>query len=195
MKRVFACLLAVLMMLSGTTAFAANYWKKTWAQGEYTISLTAEDEAAIAALRKKMDEGSVGTSWRASIDNTPLNVAFEDFISGRYNPGHGTYDDIGYYSWVLAMPNENAVSQEKAFQLAVMALHEQLDVPLDTLAAYYPETRFKIAYPESENPVAVWELLFYKYADHQTRSEVYYEVGIYAEDGSIWGVDASIPRG
>lgn len=56
-------------------------------------------------------------------------------------------------------------------------------------------SKFKIAFPESDNPVAVWELIFCKYEEHLTTNEVYYEVGIYAEDGSIWGVDASIPKG
>ena len=79
MKRLLGLLLAVMVMLFSTTAFAANYWTKTWAQGEYTITLTPEDEAAIADLWKKMDEGSVGTSLRASIDNHPLSEAFEDF--------------------------------------------------------------------------------------------------------------------
>lgn len=182
-------------MLFSTTAFAANYWTKTWAQGEYTITLTPEDEAAIADLRQKMDEGSVGTSLRTSIDNYPLSKAFEDFLLGRRHRMYTTYDDIGYYSWVLAMPDETAVPQEKVFQLAVMAIHEQFDVSWDTLAEYYPEFQFKIAFPESDNPIAVWELIFCKYKESPTVSEVYYEVGIYAEDGSIWGVDASIPRG
>ena len=142
-----------------------------------------------------MDEGAVGTSLRASIDNHPLSEAFEDFLLGRRQMAHSTYDDIGYYSWVVAMPDENAVPQEKAFQLAVMAIHEQFDVSWDTLAEYYPEFQFKIAFPESDNPVAVWELIFCKYEEHLTTNEVYYEVGIYAEDGSIWGVDASIPKG
>ena len=195
MKRLLGLLLAVMVMLFSTTAFAANYWTKTWAQGEYTITLTPEDEAAIADLWKKMDEGSVGTSLRASINNHPLSEAFEDFLLGRRQMAHSTYDDIGYYSWVVAMPDENAVPQEKAFQLAVMAIHEQFDVSWDTLAEYYPEFQFKIAFPESDNPVAVWELIFCKYEEHLTTNEVYYEVGIYAEDGSIWGVDASIPKG
>ena len=186
MKRLLGLLLAVMVMLFSTTAFAANYWTKTWAQGEYTITLTAEDEAAIADLWQKMDEGSVGTSLRASINNHPLSEAFEDFLLGRRQMAHSTYDDIGYYSWV---------AQEKAFQLAVMAIHEQFDVSWDTLAEYYPEFQFKIAFPESDNPVAVWELIFCKYEEHLTTNEVYYEVGIYAEDGSIWGVDASIPKG
>lgn len=195
MKRLLGLLMAVMMVLFSTTAFAANYWTKTWAQGEYTITLTPEDEAAIADLRQKMDEGSVGTSLRTSIDNYPLSKAFEDFLLGRRHRMYTTYDDIGYYSWVLAMPDETAVPQEKVFQLAVMAIHEQFDVSWDTLAEYYPEFQFKIAFSESDNSVAVWELIFCKYADNQTTSEVYYEVGIYAEDGSIWGVDASIPAG
>ena len=174
MKRLLGLLLAMMVMLFSTTAFAANYWTKTWAQGEYTITLTPEDEAAIADLWKKMDE---------------------DFLLGRRQMAHSTYDDIGYYSWVVAMPDENAVPQEKAFQLAVMAIHEQFDVSWDTLAEYYPEFQFKIAFPESDNPVAVWELIFCKYEEHLTTNEVYYEVGIYAEDGSSWGVDASIPKG
>ena len=53
MKRLLGLLLAVMVMLFSTTAFAANYWTKTWAQGEYTITLTAEDEAAIADLWPK----------------------------------------------------------------------------------------------------------------------------------------------
>ena len=106
-----------------------------------------------------------------------------------------SFDVIGYYSLLLAMPDETAVPQEKVFQLAVMAIHEQFDVSWDTLAEYYPEFQFKIAFPESDNPIAVWELIFCKYKESPTVSEVYYEVGIYAEDGSIWGVDASIPRG
>ena len=82
MKRLLGLLLAVMVMLFSTTAFAANYWTKTWAQGEYTITLTPEDEAVIADLRQKMDEGSVGTSLRTSIDNYPLSKAFEDFLLG-----------------------------------------------------------------------------------------------------------------
>ena len=82
MKRLLGLLMAMMVLFS-TTAFADNYWTKTWAQGEYTISPTPEDEAVIADLRQKMDEGSVGTSLRTSIDNYPLSKAFEDFLLGR----------------------------------------------------------------------------------------------------------------
>ena len=195
MKRVFACLLAVLMMLFGTTAFAANYWKKTWAQGEYVIALTAEDEAAIADLRKKMDEGSAGTWMRSLADSYTLEMQFEAFLEGRITSSGAVFDDIGEYTWAIAMPDENAISQEAAFQLAVMAIHQQFDVSFDALAAYYPEYKFQIVYPNQPDAFAMWQLTFSVYADDATGQEVYYAVALYAEDGSIWAVDAAVRGG
>ena len=196
MKRVFACLLAmVMMMLSGTTAFAANYWKKTWAQGEYVIALTAEDEAAIADLWQKMDEGSAGTWLRSLADSYTLEMQFEAFLEGRITSSGAVFDDIGEYTWAIAMPDENAISQEKAFQLAVMAIHQQFDVSFDALAAYYPEYKFQIVYPNQSDAFAMWQLTFSVYADDATGQEVYYAVALYAEDGSIWAVDAAVRGG
>ena len=196
MKRVFACLLAmVMMMLSGTTAFAANYWKKTWAQGEYVIALTAEDEAAIADLWQKMDEGSAGTWLRSLADSYTLEMQFEAFLEGRITSSGAVFDDIGEYTWAIAMPDENAISQEKAFQLAVMAIHQQFDVSFDALAAYYPEYKFQIVYLNQPDAFAMWQLTFSVYADDATGQEVYYAVALYAEDGSIWAVDAAVRGG
>lgn len=196
MKRVFACLLAmVMMMLSGTTAFAANYWKKTWAQGEYVIALTAEDEAAIADLWQKMDEGSAGTWLRSLADSYTLEMQFEAFLEGRITSSGAVFDDIGEYKWAIAMPDENAISQEAAFQLAVMAIQQQFDVSFDELAAYYPEYKFQIVYPNQPNAFAMWQLTFSVYADDATGQEVYYAVALYAEDGSIWAVDAAVRGG
>lgn len=195
MKRLLGLLMAVMVVLFSTTAFADNYWTKTWAQGEYTITLTAEDEAAIADLWQKMDEGSAGTWLRSLADSYTLEMQFEAFLEGRITSSGAVFDDIGEYTWAIAMPDENAISQEKAFQLAVMAIHQQFDVSFDALAAYYPEYKFQIVYPNQPDAFAMWQLTFSVYADDATGQEVYYAVALYAEDGSIWAVDAAVRGG
>ena len=195
MKRLLGLLMAVMVMLFSTTAFADNYWTKTWAQGEYTITLTPEDEAAIADLWKKMDERSAGTWMRSLADSYTLEMQFEAFLEGRNTSSGAAFDDIGEYKWAIAMPDENAISQEAAFQLAVMAIQQQFDVSFDELAAYYPEYKFQIVYPNQPNAFAMWQLTFSVYADDATGQEVYYAVALYAEDGSIWAVDAAVRGG
>ena len=195
MKRLLGLLMAVMMVLFSTTAFADNYWTKTWAQGEYTITLTPEDEAAIADLWKKMDERSAGTWMRSLADSYTLEMQFEAFLEGRNTSSGAAFDDIGEYKWAIAMPDENAISQEAAFQLAVMAIQQQFDVSFDELAAYYPEYKFQIVYPNQPNAFAMWQLTFSVYADDATGQEVYYAVALYAEDGSIWAVDAAVRGG
>ena len=195
MKRLLGLLMAVMVVLFSTTAFADNYWTKTWAQGEYTITLTPEDEAAIADLWQKMDEGSAGTWLRSLADSYTLEMQFEAFLEGRITSSGAVFDDIGEYTWAIAMPDENAISQEKAFQLAVMAIHQQFDVSFDALAAYYPEYKFQIVYPNQPDAFAMWQLTFSVYADDATGQEVYYAVALYAEDGSIWAVDAAVRGG
>lgn len=194
MKRLLGLLLAMMVLFS-TTAFAANYWKKTWAQGEYVIALTPEDEAAIADLWKKMDEGAAGTWMRSLADSYTLEMQFEAFLEGRNTSSGAVFDDIGEYKWAIAMPDENAISQEAAFQLAVMAIQQQFDVSFDELAAYYPEYKFQIVYPNQPDAFAMWQLTFSVYADDATGQEVYYAVALYAEDGSIWAVDAAVRGG
>lgn len=195
MKRLLGLLMAVMVVLFSTTAFADNYWTKTWAQGEYTITLTPEDEAAIADLWKKMDERSAGTWMRSLADSYTLEMQFEAFLEGRNTSSGAAFDDIGEYKWAIAMPDENAISQEAAFQLAVMAIQQQFDVSFDELAAYYPEYKFQIVYPNQPNAFAMWQLTFSVYADDATGQEVYYAVALYAEDGSIWAVDAAVRGG
>ena len=195
MKRLLGLLMAVIVVLFSTTAFADNYWTKTWAQGEYTITLTPEDEAAIADLWKKMDERSAGTWMRSLADSYTLEMQFEAFLEGRNTSSGAAFDDIGEYKWAIAMPDENAISQEAAFQLAVMAIQQQFDVSFDELAAYYPEYKFQIVYPNQPNAFAMWQLTFSVYADDATGQEVYYAVALYAEDGSIWAVDAAVRGG
>lgn len=195
MKRLLGLQMAVMVVLFSTTAFADNYWTKTWAQGEYTITLTPEDEAAIADLWKKMDEGSAGTWMRSLADSYTLEMQFEAFLEGRNTSSGAAFDDIGEYKWAIAMPDENAISQEAAFQLAVMAIQQQFDVSFDELAAYYPEYKFQIVYPNQPNAFAMWQLTFSVYADDATGQEVYYAVALYAEDGSIWAVDAAVRGG
>ena len=195
MKRLLGLLMAVMVVLFSTTAFADNYWTKTWAQGEYTITLTPEDEAAIADFWKKMDEGSAGTWMRSLADSYTLEMQFEAFLEGRNTSSGAAFDDIGEYKWAIAMPDENAISQEAAFQLAVMAIQQQFDVSFDELAAYYPEYKFQIVYPNQPNAFAMWQLTFSVYADDATGQEVYYAVALYAEDGSIWAVDAAVRGG
>ena len=198
MKRLLGLLMAVMavmVVLFSTTAFADNYWTKTWAQGEYTITLTPEDEAAIADLRQKMDEGSAGTWMRSLADSYTLEMQFEAFLEGRNTSSGTVFDDIGEYKWTIAMPDENAISQETAFQLAVMAIQQQFDVSFDELAAYYPEYKFQIVYPNQPDAFAMWQLTFSVYADDATGQEVYYAVALYAEDGSIWAVDAAVRGG
>lgn len=187
--------MAVMVMMFSTTAFADNYWTKTWAQGEYTITLTPEDEAAIADLWKKMDEGAAGTWMRSLADSYTLEMQFEAFLEGRNTSSGAVFDDIGEYKWAIAMPDENAISQEAAFQLAVMAIQQQFDVLFDELAAYYPEYKFQIVYPNQPDAFAMWQLTFSVYADDATGQEVYYAVALYAEDGSIWAVDAAVRGG
>ena len=174
MKRLLGLLMAVMVVLFSTTAFADNYWTKTWAQGEYTITLTPEDEAAIADLWKKMDERSAGTWMRSLADSYTLEMQFEAFLEGRNTSSGAAFDDIGEYKWAIAMPDENAISQEAAFQLAVMAIQQQFDVSFDELAAYYPEYKFQIVYPNQPNAFAMWQLTFSVYADDATGQEVYY---------------------
>lgn len=195
MKRLLGLLMAVMMVLFSATAFADNYWTKTWAQGEYTITLTPEDEAAIADLWKKMDEGAAGTWMRSLADSYTLEMQFEAFLEGRNTSSGAVFDDIGEYKWAIAMPDENAISQEAAFQLAVMAIQQQFDVSFDELAAYYPEYKFQIVYPNQPDAFAMWQLTFSVYADDATGQEVYYAVALYAEDGSIWAVDAAVRGG
>ena len=195
MKRLLGLLMAVMVVLFSTTAFADNYWTKTWAQGEYTITLTPEDEAAIADLWKKMDERSAGTWMRSLADSYTIEMQFEAFLEGRNTSSGAAFDDIGEYKWAIAMPDENAISQEAAFQLAVMAIQQQFDVSFDELAAYYPEYKFQIVYPNQPNAFAMWQLTFSVYADDATGQEVYYAVALYAEDGSIWAVDAAVRGG
>ena len=195
MKRLLGLLMAVMVVLFSATAFADNYWTKTWAQGEYTITLTPEDEAAIADLWKKMDEGAAGTWMRSLADSYTLEMQFEAFLEGRNTSSGAVFDDIGEYKWAIAMPDENAISQEAAFQLAVMAIQQQFDVSFDELAAYYPEYKFQIVYPNQPDAFAMWQLTFSVYADDATGQEVYYAVALYAEDGSIWAVDAAVRGG
>ena len=185
MKKVFCILMAALLLtMSVSSAFATKMFDQYWKPGEYTVEKTDAEKAYYNSLYETALKKSEGTLIRKNADISTYENKYHCYLTAVKERGPYTgreFDDIGYFAYVVGLPDENAISTRQALMIAYHALKEQYDIPAGRLISYLPI--FTYLTSDSENPV--WYIQFDSYdAAENSGASVY----IYAHDGSIQGV-------
>ena len=189
-RKALSVILCTALLLSFLPAQADTYWNMYWKSGDHTVEFTAEDEAQIAQLMEEAVRNSEGTLVRIDADQESVEAQYERYISlfpdgspVEYNEIE--YEDIGHYRWAVGLPDDQSISRDEAWKIALQFLIEQNLATAETLVHYYPQASFDTGY-DPENPV--WKIILtcYDYEESDLPITVW-EVTVYAHDGSVCG--------
>lgn len=185
MKKVTTILLEIVMSLALiSTASAHSLWDIHWTPGEYVPEMTEEKIQELTELKEKTLRMSEGAPAWALIDTYEDQYKMQQSLGVEVEAFEEYYDDIGKYAFYFGLPDDLVIAEEQAWLIAYQALIEQGVVEKDELLYYIPQV-FYIAYDKEHT---VWVFSFVPW-DGQIRPGL--TVGVYAADGSIFGVKSS----
>ena len=188
MKKWIAVILTLAFVLSSFgIGQAKSLYDHYWQPGAYTLEITEEEQARIAALREQVETLSAGTKVRTANEAETLEAQYEKYLELGEVPER-VYDDAGPYTWALGLPDEAAIPQEEAYIRACLVLAEQYDLQPEQLIHYWPHFAYVTADPEHP----VWQIDFICYDGTQNRTAT---VALYAHDGSVCGVQYGASMG
>ena len=189
-RKALSVILCTALLLSFLPAQADTYWNMYWKSGDHTVEFTSEDEAQIAQLMEEAVRNSEGTLVRIDADQESVEAQYERYISlfpdgspVEYNEIE--YEDIGHYRWAVGLPDDQSISRDEAWKIALQFLIEQNLATAEILVHYYPQVTFDNGY-DPENPVWKVTPVCYDYEESDFPITAW-EVAIYAHDGSICG--------
>ena len=189
-RKALSVILCTALLLSFLPAQADTSWNMYWKSGDHTVEFTAEDEAQIAQLMEEAVRNSEGTLVRIDADQESVEAQYERYISlfpdgspVEYNEIE--YEDIGHYRWAVGLPDDQSISRDEAWKIALQFLIEQNLATAETLVHYYPQVTFDNGY-DPENPVWKVTPVCYDYEESDFPITAW-AVAIYAHDGSICG--------
>ncbi len=189
MKKATAFLLGIMMSLVLiSTSFAHSLWDNHWAPGEYAPEMTEERIKVLSELKEKALKMSEGTPARSLIDTYEEQYKMQQSLGAEVEAFEEYFDDIGKYAFYFGLPDDLVISEDQAWLIAYQALIEQGIVEKDELLYYFPQS-FYIVYDTEHT---VWVFSFVSW-DGQTRPGL--TVGVFAADGSIFGIKCSQAAG
>lgn len=186
MKRKVFLLSAVLVLLIQQMipgSLAEKYFLIYYLPGEHTIEITDAKLSEYLTIVQKALASSEGTPARIGIDHETVEEQYElyqQMIEDGFKSPAVKYDDIGNYYWIPGLPDENSISFQTAWIIAVSYLVGEQGISLTEMEERIPQTFFEVG--DAENPI--WKLIFVNYRNTQKPT---YEVCIYANDGSVQG--------
>ena len=187
--RITALLAAALLIW--TTAFAdeVTFWEAHWQPGEYMVAFTPEEDARVAGIMEEATRKSEGTMTRTVADQDSVEAQYERFLNMHPDGKPITsddvqYADIGWSTWAAGPPDDQSISRDDAWKIALEFLIENDLATPETLAHYYPQVSYDTGDPE--NPA--WHITpeCYDYEESDLPVTVWL-VSVYAHDGSICG--------
>ena len=189
MKKVTAILLEIVMSLALiSTASAHSLWDIHWTPGEYVPEMTEEKIQELTELKEKALKMSEWAPARSLIDTYEEQYKMQQSLGAEVEAFEEYFDDIGKYAFYFGLPDDLVISEDQAWLIAYQALIEQGIVEKDELLYYFPQS-FYIVYDTEHT---VWVFSFVSW-DGQTRPGL--TVGVFAADGSIFGIKCSQAAG
>ena len=185
MKKALAVLLGIMIsILFFSTSFAQSLWDIHWAPGEYVPEMTEERITALTELKEKVLQMSEGAPARSFIDTYEEQYEMQQSLGADVEAYEEFFDDIGKYAVYFGLPDDLVITQDQAWVIAYQALIEQGTVEKDELLYYFPQC-FYVVYDIEHT---VWFFSFVSW-DGQIRPIL--TVGVFAADGSIFGIKCS----
>lgn len=189
-RKAWSVMLGAALLLVALPAHADPYWQMHWEPGRYTVAMTAEQEAQITQLTEEAIRNSEGTPVRTDADQESVEAQYERYISlfpdgSPVEYSETEYEDIGHYRWAAGLPDDQCISREEAWKIALRFLMEQDLATAEILVHYYPQVSFDIGY-DPANPV--WKITPECFDDEESGLPVTaWQIAVYAHDGSICG--------
>lgn len=182
MKKIFLGLLGLMIgLLLVSTSFAHSLWDVHWAPGEYIPEMNENLVVELFELKDEVLQMSEGTPASRFIDTYEHQYEMQKSLGSSAEVYEQYYDDIGKYALYFGLPNDQVITQDQAWLIAYQALIEQGVVCKDELLHYLPQCLYVVYDPDHP----AWYFDFMSW-DEPTRPVI--AVGVYAEDGSIFGI-------
>ena len=189
MKKVFAGVLGIMMsMVFISASFAHSLWDTHWAPGEYIPVMNEERIAELSLLKEKVLQMSEGSPASKFIDTYEEQYEMQQSLGAEAEAYEEYFDDIGKYAFYFGLPSDLVITQDQAWLIAYQALIDQSMIEEGELLHYIPQCLYIVYDPDHP----VWHFSFVSW-DEPTRPVL--TVGVFAEDGSIWGVKSETPVG
>lgn len=189
MKKAIAFLLEmILSIMFISLSFAHSLWDVHWAPGEYAPEMTEEGIADLTELKAKVLRMSEGAPARSLIDTYEKQYEMQQSLGAEVEDFEEYFDDIGKYAFYFGLPDDLVISQDQAWLIAYQALIEQGVAEKEELLYYYPQCLYVVY--DSEHPIWVFSFVSW---DGQIRPVL--TVGVFAADGSIFGIKCSQAAG